>query len=248
MKKDTRWFAMAAVILACLCLALYAVHYMIFHDPHHIFIYFFGDLAFLPLEILIVALIIDRLLESREKKNRMEKLNMVIGTFFSTVGTPLLTMLSKADPGVDNVRPSLVVADNWGPGTFREVHNCLKTHTCRIDNGLISLGELRAFLLEKEDFMIRLVENPMVFEHETFTDLILSVNHLTEELKARGDFTLLPETDIAHLVIDVSRVYERLIPEWLKYMEYLKKNYPYLFSLAMRENPFDVDASVVFRG
>lgn len=237
---------MAAAILACLCLALYSVHYMIFHDSHHIFIYFFGDLAFLPLEILIVALIIDRLLDSREKKNRMEKLNMVIGTFFSTVGTPLLTMLSKADPGIDNVRPSLVVADNWGPETFREVHDCLKSHACRIDHGLISLEDLRAFLLAKEDFMIRLVENPMVFEHESFTDLILSISHLTEELRARGDFSLLPKADVAHLAIDVSRVYERLIPEWLKYMEYLKRNYPYLFSLAMRENPFDVSASVVF--
>jgi len=43
------------------------------------------------------------------------------------------------------------------------------------------------------------------------------------------------------------RVYGLLVPEWLAYMKHLKKNYPYLFSLAMRTNPFDADASVVVR-
>jgi hypothetical protein len=32
--------------------------------------------------------------------------------------------------------------------------------------------------------------------------------------------------------------------EWLDYMRYLKKDYPYLFSLALRLNPFDEDALV----
>jgi hypothetical protein len=42
--------------------------------------FFTGDLAFIPIEVLIVTLIIDQVLESWEKKRRMEKGNMVIGT------------------------------------------------------------------------------------------------------------------------------------------------------------------------
>jgi len=38
-----------------------------------------------------------------------------------------------------------------------------------------------------------------------------------------------------------------LVHEWLDYMKYLKKNYPYLFSLAVRTNPFDRNASVVLK-
>jgi hypothetical protein len=30
-------------------------------------------------------------------------------------------------------------------------------------------------------------------------------------------------------------------------MHYLKKNYPYLFSFALRTNPFDEQASVIIR-
>jgi hypothetical protein len=87
----------------------------------------------------------------------------------------------------------------------------------------------------------------VVFEHESFMDLILALNHLTEEMKARGDLSSLPPADINHLTSDVRRVYELLIHEWVKYMEYLKVHYPYLFSLAMRKNPFDESASVVVK-
>jgi hypothetical protein len=47
-----------------------------------------------------------------------------------------------------------------------------------------------------------------------------------------------------HLNGDVERVYGLLISEWIMYMEHLMNNYPYLFSLAMRVNPFDPHAKV----
>jgi hypothetical protein len=34
-----------------------------------------------------------------------------------------------------------------------------------------------------------------------------------------------------------------LVTEWLSYMRHLSDSYPYLFSLAMRTNPFDPQAS-----
>ena len=245
MKEETRWKLAAGIGLVLLSLTMYTAHYLIFHDEHHLFIFFTGDLAFIPIEILIVTLIIDQMLESRERKSRMEKLNMVIGTFFSTLGTPLLAMLSRADPGIGAVRSQLVIGDNWQAGQFIEVKACLDSHACAVAGDRIDLEALRSFLLGSEEFIIRLVENPMVFEHESFTGLLLAVSHLNEELKARGDLSGLPPADIAHLGTDISRVYERLVVEWLKYMEYLKNHYPYLFSLAMRTNPFDESASVV---
>jgi hypothetical protein len=42
-----------------------------------------GDFGFLFIDVLLVLLIIERLLASREKKSILQKLNMVIGTFFS---------------------------------------------------------------------------------------------------------------------------------------------------------------------
>jgi len=34
-------------------------------------------------------------------------------------------------------------------------------------------------------------------------------------------------------------------PQWLNYMRYLKNSYPYLFSLAARMNPFNLQRSPV---
>ncbi|MFA5347588.1 MAG: hypothetical protein WC294_05590 [Methanoregula sp.] len=247
MKEDTRWKLKVGIGLVTLSILLYTAHYLVFHDEHHLFIFFIGDLAFVPVEVLIVTLIIDQMLESREKQQRIEKLNMVIGTFFSTTGTSLLSLLSRADPGIGMVKERLVIGQDWENNQFGEVLACLDSYTCSVDIDRIDRVALRNFLASQEDFLLRIMENPMIFEHESFTDLILALDHLIKELKARGDLTELPTHDLAHLEGDMRRVYERLIPEWLKYMEYLKTHYPYLFSLAMRTNPFDSKASVVIR-
>jgi len=245
MKKDTRWKLYVGTGLVALSIVLYAAHFLIFHDEHHLAIFFVGDLAFVPVEVLIVTLIIDQMLESRERQQRMEKLNLVIGTFFSTIGTSLLSQLSRADPGVDTLKARLVIGKDWKNNQFDEVRTCLDTHTCRVDLDRTDKEALRIFLAGHEDFLLRIVENPMIFEHESFTDLILALDHLTKEMKARGNLADLPPADLSHLEGDMQRVYERLVPEWLKYMEYLMTHYPYLFSLAMRTNPFDSRASVI---
>jgi hypothetical protein len=245
MKEDTRWKLIIATGLILLSLVLFTAHYLIFHDDHHLFIFFVGDLAFIPIEVLIVTLIIDQLLESREKQRKMEKLNLVIGTFFSTFGTPLLARLTGADERIGPVKERLVVTATWNTAMFKDMRKCLDDYTCSVSLARIDLEDFRRFLIDHEEFLLRLVENPMVFEHESFTDLILALNHLTEELKARDDLSTLPPSDKSHLTTDIQRAYTQLIHEWIIYMEYLKNHYPYLFNLAMRKNPFDESASVI---
>ena len=101
---------------------------------------------------------------------------------------------------------------------------------------------LKNFLTGKRSFLLGLLENPNLLEHESFTDLLWAVFHLTEELNSRADTTGLPDTDYEHLSGDIKRAYVLLISEWLSYMKHLKVDYPYLFSLAVRTNPFDPDA------
>jgi hypothetical protein len=245
MKEDTRWKLLVAIGLVTLSLALYTVHFLIFQNAQHILIYLVGDIAFLPIEVLIVTLIIDGMLESREKQQRMEKLNLVIGTFFSTEGTPLLALLAQADPKLAELRRELVVRDTWTPAQFRDLHAYLIKHPCSVSIDHLDRHTLQEFLFAHEEFVLRIVENPMIFEHESFTGLMLALGHLTEELKARKGLATLPPADRVHLERDANRVYATLIDEWLRYMEYIRGQYPYLFSLAMRTNPFDESATVV---
>lgn len=95
--------------------------------------------------------------------------------------------------------------------------------------------------------MLRLLENPALLEHESFTELLRAVFHFSEELERREKVTQLPDADYEHLAVDVKRAYTLLAQQWLDYVKYLKDNYPYLFSLAMRINPFDQTASPFVR-
>jgi hypothetical protein len=109
------------------------------------------------------------------------------------------------------------------------------------------LEHLKEAFSKERDFLLILIENPTLLEHESFTDLLLSIFHFHEELSRRQSLKGLPGSDLTHLKIDAQRVYKQLVHEWLEYMRYLKANYPYLFHLAMRTNPFDRAASAVIQ-
>jgi hypothetical protein len=243
--SDRKWTLTLAIILIALSAVLYILNFVLFHNLQYIEIYLLGDLAFLPIEVLLVTIILHQLLERRDRQMKLEKLNMVIGTFFSTVGTDLLTYFSDHDPHIPDLRKELVISESWSEGDFIRVSATLSKYSCNVVITEIDLPWLRAFLVTREDFMVRLLENPMLLEHELFTQLLQGVFHLTDELKHRKDLTLLPENDQQHLAADICRAYRLLIIQWLEYMHYLKMQYPYLFSFAVRTNPFDEQASVI---
>ena len=243
--KRLNWQVMLALSLIIMSLLLYLFHYAIFRDPHHIYIYLVGDIAFVPIEVLLVAVIVHQLLSNREKRVRLEKMNMVIGAFFSELGTTMLTFFSDYDPNLDHIRRNLIVTNDWSKEEFSRVSKLLKNYGCEIDIEKADLVYIRGFLAQKRDFLLRLLENPILLEHESFTQLLQAVFHLTDELENREELKQLPDSDRKHIAGDIKRAYALLIVEWLSYMKYARDNYPYLFSLAMRTNPFDQSASVV---
>ena len=88
--KIMNWRVFLGLVLLMLSAAFYFLHYLLFHDAHHIFIYLVGDVAFVFIEVLLVTLVIHQLLNEWEKKSKLKKLNMVIEMFFSEFGKPLL--------------------------------------------------------------------------------------------------------------------------------------------------------------
>jgi hypothetical protein len=245
--KIERWQALFAISLVVLSILLFLLTSIIFGDERHILSRLAEEISFLPLEVLLVVLIIEKIFSHMEKRNRMEKLNMVIGTFFIAVGTKLLTYLSDLDPELESIRSSLVIEDSWSDQEFSRVSENLHSYNFGIDMGKVNLEYLLDFLKKNREFLLRLTENPTLLEHESFTDMLLAITHLSEELASRPGLNDLPQIDLMHLQGDIKRVYGLSVREWLDYMKYLKVNYPYLFSLAMRTNPFDETASPILR-
>lgn len=237
------------LLLVVISIVLYVLNLIIFHDLHDLEFYISIDTAFLPIEILFVVLLIESAISQREKSVLLEKLNMVIGTFFSEMGTDLLGKVSEYDSKSDEIRGKLVVTDQWTDEEFQSAAESIKNYSYVLDIGhdpqsVVFLQKLKDFLKDERPFLLALLENPNLLEHESFTELLRAVFHLTEELEKRKDIAKLPVTDYHHLKGDTERVYGLLISEWLLYMEHLMNNYPYLFSLAMRVNPFDPNAKV----
>ena len=245
--KRLGWELKLGIFLILASVLLYLLHYAIFRDAHHIFVYGVAEIAFLPLEVLLVTLIIHRLLDEQKKHETMEKLNMVIGVFFSEVGTRLLGFFSDYDPELNKKKEYLRVNNNWSDKEFQSIKATLKCHEYKIDIDKVDVLELQTFLVSKRSFFLTLLENPTLLEHETFTDLLMAVFHLTEELEFRNDILHIPESDRVHIANDIARAYGILSCQWLDYLKHLKNNYPYLFSLAIRINPFDENASAIVR-
>lgn len=244
MRHYSKFIVLAGIFVALSALT-YLIHYYIFRDVHHIFIYMVGDLAFLPLEVFLVVIVLERILAHREKQNILQKLNMVIGAFFSEVGNSLLHRLPAYFERSQEIRHELAVDQNWTHADFKKALAFAISLEDRPDYVKIDLETLKTLLVQKRVFLLALLENPNLLEHDRFTDLLWATFHLTEELEARPSLENLPDTDLQHIATDIQRVYRHLTAAWLLYMEHLKANYPFLFSLETRTHPFQEHPSPI---
>ncbi|HKK32105.1 MAG TPA: ion channel [Desulfomicrobiaceae bacterium] len=196
---------------------------------------------------IVLTSMTERLLNVRAKQERLQRLNMAIGSFFSEVGTELLSSLSGMNTRLETVQDRLAHCGKWKERDFITARKELASLSFEAEFTREDLVRLRTHLHEKTPFLLRILENPNMAEHEQFTELMWATFHLKEELLSREQLQDLPDTDIRHLAGDIRRVYKLLLSQWLDYMHHLQKDYPYLFSLAVRTTPFDAAASAIVR-
>jgi hypothetical protein len=236
------WEGRVAIVSLLFAFAFNLIHYEVFHDGRYIAMFILAQLGFLPVSVYLVTVVINQLLGRREKQAMLKKLNMVIGSFFSEVGTGLIRLVAKGESAGRTTGNHFLVGPEWGNAEYSRAHARLKEWDGGIRHTEIDWEALRAFLLAERNFLLSLLGNPNLLEHESFTDLLWAVFHLAEELEHRRSVSSLPESDYEHLVGDIRRVYVLLLSEWLDYMKHLQADYPFLFSLAVRTNPFHPDA------
>ncbi len=241
-EKRLIWELRVIGILATTSLILYVIHFIWFQDLHHILLWSFTSLAFLPISALVVTLLINRILSARDKALRLDKLNMLIGLFFSNMGNELLTRFSNVDPEEEYLRDNFGSPKSWAKLQPRQVQLTLQNYRYRISATRQDLARFKSFLIPHYNILMRLMENPNLLEHESFTQLLRAVFHLIEELTYRKDLENTTNADVQHLSGDIQRAYQLLVREWVMYMIQLRQNFPFLFSLAVRINPLDHSA------
>jgi len=244
MKQSFRWQFRFALALIALSISIYGLHYEIFQDARSIFFYLIMDIAFLFLNVLIVALILNRLLEYREKQVILNQLNMAIGTFFSEVGMDIITQCISFDRGIEDIREKLAHPNTWKEPDYSKIRMNIVKHESGIDSTKGDLEALKSMLIGKRPFLLTLLQNQNLLEHESFTDMLWATFHVTDELAHRKTTNNLSDADYKHLTGDIKRMYQLILVCWIDYLKHLARDYPYLYSLAIRTNPFDGQASV----
>jgi hypothetical protein len=233
---------LGGIVAVVISIIFYMVDFLVFQDTNQLFSRLIDDLGFLPIDIFIVVIVVERLLSRQEKQSIMHKLNMVIGTFFSEVGNHLLASLKSSGEGKDNYE-LLAINQNWKEADFQKASAFAKTMNVTRTYLPGELEELKSFLHAKQPFLLRLLENPNLMEHESFTDLLWAVFHLCEELEARSSLKDVSQIDLQHINGDIRRIHGLLVVQWLAYSKHLQTSYPYLFSLVVRTQPFQKNPS-----
>ncbi len=243
-KSKLSWQVTLALILIALGAFFYYVHWLVFRDVEHIFLYFIGDVAFVFFEVLLVTLVIHRLLHHREQKAVRDKINMLVGAFFSELGTELLEIFASFDLQAHKIKGPLSTPHEWSESEFLNIRNTVERHDSDIKNGKADFAAVDSVLRRNKNFLLDLIQNQSLLQNESFTNLVWAVYHLAKEMEHRGDLSDLPDDDHQHLSQDIARVYELMLLQWVDYMQHLRHCYPYMFSLAGRTNPFNSPTAV----
>ncbi|MBN1644181.1 MAG: two pore domain potassium channel family protein [Dehalococcoidales bacterium] len=208
-----------------------------------IIVIFIGIGTFLTIVTNLTRLFISR----GQERIRRQRLNMIIGVFFSEIGFELMKLLVKYDANVESLCRECVVNTNWTDSDFKRLNTRLQKYEYKITVGPAEMQTLRDFLKSKGEILLRQLENEQLLEHESFTELLWAIVHLRDELLARDKLSNLPKADINHIISDCNRIYSAVVKQWLQYLRHLKTNYPFLFSLALRTNPFTAEPSAVIK-
>ena len=161
MSKQKKEFLMIGIGLIGLSLVLHYVHYLIFQDLHHTLIFLFADIAFIPMEVFFTTLVIDKLLEKREKEHLRDKLSMLIGVFFSELGTDILNTFVYADDNTEIIAKEALVTKEWNKNEFKNLEKLVDEYEYDIDIKKVDLIALEKKLNAQKDLVINLITNPM---------------------------------------------------------------------------------------
>ncbi|WP_206873082.1 hypothetical protein [Clostridium zeae] len=225
-------------LLLCISVSFYFLQITIFHDQRDTEFYLLQDLAFVPLQVIIVTVLIDQVVKTKEKQDNLKKISVVIGAFFTETGVRAISNMSSFNSNFKEISEKLSIGNGWKDKDFIKAIKDFKESEVIIDSKSADLKDLKEFIYNNKQNILSMFENPTLLEHNSFTDMLWALYHIYDELSYREDLNNIPNEDLVHLSGDIKRCYKQMIVEWIYYMNHLKKEYPFLYSLAVRKNPF----------
>ncbi len=101
--------------------------------------YLVDDIAFVFIQVLLVSMLLDGLMQRRNRETMLDKLNMIIGAFFSECGTDVLGRFARLDADLDVVRGDLLARMAWTARDYERAKQAFREHEPVIE---LSAGDL----------------------------------------------------------------------------------------------------------
>lgn len=178
-----------------------------------------------------ITLVVHQLLSRHERMVIVRKMNMLVGTFFSDIGHDLLEQFNSVHQLKLEEKQRFKIDKEWTNQDFDRAIQSMMNIETQLQITSEEIERLHLYLHPKRQFLLMLLGNPSLLEHEPFSDMLWAIFHLLEELDHRDDFHNLSKSDLDHLAGDSVRVYSKLVMERIRYMKSLKQDHSYLFSL-----------------
>ena len=217
-KKNVIIISVLLAISAC----IYGMQILIFKDVRNTEFYIFQDMAFIPISIAITTVVVGELLDINNKRDSRQKTRMLTSTFFSDIGFELMSMLAL----ISNIDEELLYTINAPELPESDKITAIKSSglTVNADMGMYTIIS-DIIIASKTDILI-LSSNPMLYDHECFSDLLWELLHLMDEFRLRGDYVKLMPNDLTELNSDFAQVLELLLINWVVNAKYLEETYP----------------------
>ncbi|ODU54375.1 MAG: hypothetical protein ABT01_08670 [Clostridium sp. SCN 57-10] len=218
--------------------AMYGLHYLIFRDAHHIGIFFVSDIAFLPLEVVLVSLVLERMVERTHENDNQGKICILQSIFFRDCGADMIRYFLTCDNYRKRLIPAMSVREEWQAPEYESARKFLRSYSFALDAEKLDFFAVHYHLNKHHAFFLQLLESPSLTDRDEFTDLLLTLYHFWEELSEQYDLRTLPPEKIALFSEYAQDSYRLLSSEWLDNMQKIKKSSARRTLSPLRETPF----------
>lgn len=224
-------------LLVILAATIYFIQFLIFRKQEDTFFYLLQDLAFVPIQVLIVTLIFNKILNVMEAQKKIKRINVIISSFFIEVGTPIIKEMTKLNLNIHELYRLIEIKE------LTETRESLLIKRIRefdfqIQVDSTNLKNLKGMMNGNRTYLLNMLSNDNLLEHDSFTDMLWAVFHVGDELKSCHDIDKLTKDETLHIANDVHRAYSALIYQWIHYMRYLHREYPFLYASEIKKIPF----------
>ncbi len=219
-----------------LSICIYILQILLFKEPRTTAFYIFQDMAFLPFTIAIATIAVGEYMSEKEKRERLEKIRMLTSTFFSEMGAKLLfTMYQSCESNVS--------LEEWLEDesvSFEDLKERIRPCSFHIQMSEELYNEVCTTIMDKQTGLLVISANPLLLEHEDFTNMLWGIFHLMDEFRLRGEYHQLSKSDISHFESDFSNLFHDILINWVSNVEYMKAEYPNYYNVARNKMLYKV--------